>query len=58
MKDQLIQLIQAYADSYGSGNAILKQLAGSQLQSFISSIEIVESQQAIEESSKESGENE
>ena len=40
MKDQLIQLIAAYGVAHASGNAILKQLAGGQLDAFLATVEV------------------
>ena len=40
MKEQLVQLIVAYGAAQSSGNALLKQMAGAQLDSFLENVEL------------------
>lgn len=40
MKEQLVQLIIAYGAAQSSGNALLKQMAGAQLDAFLDGIEV------------------
>ncbi len=42
MKEQLAQLIEAYAAARASGNSVLQQLIAIQLQNFLNQIEITE----------------
>ena len=42
MKQQLAQLIEAYAAARGSGNALLQQYATQQLQTFLEGVELAE----------------
>lgn len=42
MKQQLIQLIEAYSAARQSGNAILQQYAAQQLQAFLDGVELIE----------------
>ncbi len=50
MKEQLAQLIEAYAAARATGNPTLQQFATQQLSSFLDSIEVT-AQQAIAEDS-------
>jgi hypothetical protein len=45
MKEQLLQLIEAYAAARASGNGVLQQFATSQLSVFLDGIEISAKQQ-------------
>lgn len=40
MKEQLIQLIDAYAAARGAGNAMLQQFAAQQLTAFLDQVEV------------------
>lgn len=40
MKEQLAQLIIAYGAAHSSGNALLKQMAGAQLDAFLEGVEV------------------
>lgn len=40
MKEQLVQLIVAYGAAQSSGNALLKQMAGAQLDAFLENVEL------------------
>lgn len=40
MKEQLVQLIVAYGAAQSSGNALLKQMAGAQLDLFLENVEL------------------
>lgn len=44
MKEQLIQLIEAYAAARGAGNSLLLQLAAQQLNDFLGRVELAETQ--------------
>jgi hypothetical protein len=49
MKEQLVQLIDAYAAARASGNGTLQQFAAQQLSAFLEAIEVTAKQQAADE---------
>lgn len=50
MKDQLAQLIEAYAAARSSGNTLLQQFATSQLSEFLGQVDVVKPAEAAPES--------
>jgi hypothetical protein len=49
MKEQLAQLIEAYAAAKASGNPTLQQFATQQLSTFLGQVDVVETQPTEEE---------
>jgi hypothetical protein len=48
MKEQLVQLIEAFAAARGSGNATLQQFSAQQLSAFLDQIEVTQKAPADE----------